>query len=98
MPGNWTPLVTLALMAQVAGQGCMIYALGKLSPLVVGLALLIQPVVAMAVGWIVFAERLGAPDLVGILMVAAALVLVRRDPDPAKAVTPAANLAPEETR
>lgn len=102
MPGNWTPLVTLALMAQVAGQGCMIYALGKLSPLVVGLALLIQPVVAMAVGWIVFAERLGAPDLVGILMVAAALVLVRRDPDPGRevigAATPAANLAPEETR
>lgn len=98
MPGNWTPLIALALMAQVAGQGCMIYALGKLSPLVVGVALLIQPVVAAAVGWTVFGERLRAPDFVGILMVAAALVLVRRDPDPGRATAPAANLAPEETR
>ena len=98
LPGNWAPLVTLALLAQVLGQGCMIYALGKLSPLVVGLALLIQPVVAAAVGWTVFGERLAAPDFVGIAMVAAALVLVRRDPDPVKAQAPAANLAPEETR
>jgi drug/metabolite transporter (DMT)-like permease len=58
----------------------MIYALGKLSPLVVGIALLIQPVVAGAVGWIVYGETLGAPDLVGIALVAAALVLVRRGP------------------
>lgn len=98
VPDNWTPLVTLAVVAQVIGQGCMIYALGKLSPLVVGLALLIQPVVAAAVGWSIFGERLAAPDFVGIAMVAAALVLVRRDPDPVKEQAPAANLAPEETR
>ncbi len=78
-PGDWTPLIALALVSQVLGQGCMIYALGKLSPLVVGIALLIQPVVAGAVGWIVYGERLGVPDLVGVVMVAAALVLVRRD-------------------
>ncbi|NJR77659.1 DMT family transporter [Sphingomonas corticis] len=84
VPGDWTPLVALALASQVIGQGCMIYALGKLSPLVIGLALLIQPVVAAAIGWSVFGERLAAADLVGVAMVAAALVLVRRDPDPAR--------------
>ena len=83
-PGDWTPLVALALVSQVIGQGSMIYALGKLPPLVIGLALLIQPVVAAAIGWAVFGERLGAVDFAGIAMVAAALVLVRRDPDPAK--------------
>lgn len=77
-PADWTPLVALALVSQVLGQGLMIYALGALSPLVVGVALLIQPVVAGAVGWIVYGERLGAPDLVGVAMVAVALVLVRR--------------------
>ena len=76
-PADWTPLIPLALIPQVIGQGCMIYALGKLSPLVIGIALLIQPVVAGAIGWIGFGERLGAPDLVGVAMVAAALVLVR---------------------
>ena len=84
-PGDWTPLIGLALASQVLGQGLMIYALGKLSPLVVGIALLIQPVVAGAVGWIVYGEKLGAPDLLGIALVAAALVLVRRGPAVAEA-------------
>jgi drug/metabolite transporter (DMT)-like permease len=89
VPTNWTPLIGLALVSQVLGQGCMIYALGKLSPLVVGIALLIQPVVAGAVGWIVYGERLGAPDLVGVAMVAVALVLVRRNATVARPVAPA---------
>ena len=78
LPGHWGPLVGLALVSQVIGQGCMIYALGKLSPLVVGLGLLIQPVVAATIGWTVYGERLTGADLLGALLVAAALVLVRR--------------------
>lgn len=97
VPQTWTPLIALALVSQVVGQGCMIYALGKLSPLVVGLALLIQPVVAATIGWIVYGETLGAPDLIGAAMVATALVLVRRDPKVARNA-PAGNLAPEEER
>jgi drug/metabolite transporter (DMT)-like permease len=85
-PGDWTPLIGLALVSQVVGQGCMIYALGLLPPLVVGIALLIQPVVTGTIGWIVYGERLGALDLLGAAMVAAALVLVRRSPE---------NLAPQ---
>lgn len=78
VPTHWGPLIGLALASQVLGQGLMIYALGKLSPLVVGIALLLQPVVAATVGWIVYQERLGLPDLLGAVLVAAALVLVRR--------------------
>ena len=91
MPAHWTPLLGLALVSQVIGQGCMIYALGRLSPLVIGIALLIQPVVAGVVGWIVYHERLGTPDLVGVVLVAAALVLVRRGPKVAPAA-PTPNL------
>ena len=78
VPGNWAPLIGLALVSQVLGQGLMIYALGKLTPLVVGIALLIQPIVAGTIGWMVYGERLGAPDFVGVALVALALVLVRR--------------------
>lgn len=79
LPGNWTPLILLALCSQVIGQGLMIYALGHLSPLVVGIGLLVQPAIGATIGWLVYGERLGALDLVGAALVAAALVLVRRD-------------------
>lgn len=78
MPGNWWPLIALALGSQVLGQGLMVYALGRLSALAVGLALLIQPIVAFVIGWIAYDERVGWADLGGAMLVAAALVLVRR--------------------
>lgn len=80
-PGDWTPLVALSLLSQVVGQGLMIYALGRLSPLVIGLTLLTQPVVAAAIGWSVYGERLGVADAAGAVMIAVALVLVRRAPE-----------------
>ena len=79
-PQDWTPLIALALISQVFGQTLLIYALGQLSPLVVGIALLVQPVVAASVGWIAYGERLGLADLVGAALVAVALVLVRETP------------------
>lgn len=81
-PTHWGALIGLALASQVFGQGLMIYALGKLSPLVVGIALLMQPIVAGTVGWIVYDERLGLPDMVGVVLVGIALVLVRRGERP----------------
>ena len=81
MPLNWTPVILLALFSQVIGQGLMTYALGRMSPLTIGLALLTQPVVAALTGWLAFGETLGAPDLVGAALVALALILVRQ-PEP----------------
>lgn len=83
MPQHWGPLIALALVSQIAGQGLMIYALGHLSPLVVGLALLVQPLVGATIGWVAYGERLGPMDAVGAVLVAAALVIVsaRRSPD-----------------
>lgn len=77
MPQNWTPLILLALSSQVVGQGLLIWALPRFSPLIIGLTLLVQPAVAALAGWIGFGETLGVIDLIGGLMVAAALVLIR---------------------
>ena len=76
-PAKWGVLIGLALASQVVGQGLMIYAIGHLSPLVIGIALLTQPIVAGTVGWLAYGERLGVPDLIGAVLVAIALVLVR---------------------
>ena len=78
VPHDWTPLIALALGSQLIGQGLMVYALGRLSPLLIGMALLLQPIVGGAIGWILYDERLGVPDFLGAAMVAAALVLVRK--------------------
>lgn len=80
LPSDWSPLIGLALVSQIIGQGLMIYALGRLPPLTVGLGLLTQPVVAGTIGWIVYGERLGVADLIGAVLVAIALVLVSRRP------------------
>ncbi|WP_432768587.1 MAG: DMT family transporter [Sphingopyxis sp.] len=77
MPGDWSALIVLALMSQIVGQGLLIWALPRFSPLVIGLTLLVQPVVAAVAGWMIFGETLGPIDLVGGAMVAAALVLIR---------------------
>ena len=82
VPGDWTPLIALALCSQVLGQGLMVYVLGKLSPMVIGLGLLTQPVVAAAIGWSVFGEQLGYADMVGAVLVGLALVLVRQPEKP----------------
>jgi drug/metabolite transporter (DMT)-like permease len=78
LPTDWAPLIGLALVSQVVGQGLMIYGLGRLPPLTVGLALLVQPMVGTLIGWIVYHEQLGWADGIGTLLVAIALVLVSR--------------------
>jgi len=79
-PHHWGPLIALAIGSQVVGQGLLVYAIGTLPPLIVGLALLVQPLVAAAIGWGIYGERLTAPDMTGALLIAIALVLVRRRP------------------
>lgn len=78
MPLIWSPLVGLAVVSQLIGQGLLVYAIGHFRPLVVGLAFLSQPVVAAAIGWFSFGETLAPLDLVGAAAIAVAIVLVRR--------------------
>ena len=77
MPVNWTPVIALAVVSQLIGQGLMVYVLGKVSPLLFGLALLTQPVISAAIGWWRYGETLGPVDAIGATLIAAALVMVR---------------------
>ena len=74
---DWTFVLILAISSQVLGQGLLVYAIGALSPLVVGLTLLTQPAISALVGWLVYGETLSPLDWIGALAIAAALVLVR---------------------
>lgn len=76
-PQDWTPLLLLAFGSQVAGQGLIIFALPRLPPIASGLGLLIQPVLSATFGWLWFGERLSLAEALGMIIILAALVLVR---------------------
>ena len=78
IPTTWWPVVLLAFTSQFFGQGCLTYALPHFSPLVIGLALLLQPALSAAAGWLAFGETLTAMDFMGSFLVMVALVLVRK--------------------
>ena len=80
---GWWPLIALALLSQVIGQGLVVYSLKHFTPLVVGLTLLTQPAAAVVVGWFVFGEALAPLDYIGMALVGAALVLARLGDAPA---------------
>lgn len=74
-PRDWTPLVCLAFVSQILGQGLLVFAMRHFSAMVLGMALLIQPAVAALSGVWFLGERLALADLVGILLVASALAM-----------------------
>jgi len=76
-PHDWTPLIVLALLSQVIGQGLLVFALRAFPPMIIGLALLMQPAVAVVCGYVAFGEVLGPLDLLGMAMVGAALAVAR---------------------
>ena len=77
IPSEWTPVLLLALGSQVLGQGLLVYAIGALPPLVVGLALLTQPAISAFIGWFAYRESLTTLDWLGAIAIGLALVLVR---------------------
>ena len=77
IPGDWTYVFLLALGSQVIGQGLLVYGIGHVPPLIVGLVLLTQPAISALVGWAAYGETLRPIDFLGALALGAALVLVR---------------------
>jgi drug/metabolite transporter (DMT)-like permease len=76
-PDAWWPIIALMLTGHLLGQGMLVYALPHFSALFIGLALLTQPAISSLVGWLVYDEVLGPVDVLGMVLLAAALVIAR---------------------
>jgi drug/metabolite transporter (DMT)-like permease len=76
-PDDWTYILLLAVGSQVIGQGLLVYGIGHVPPLVVGLVLLSQPAISGLTGWLAYGETLSVLDWIGAAAIATALVLVR---------------------
>jgi drug/metabolite transporter (DMT)-like permease len=77
-PDNWVPLILLALLSQLIGQGLMTYVIGRMSATLIGIALLMQPIIAALIGWFYYREAMGALDIAGAVLIGLALVMVRQ--------------------
>jgi drug/metabolite transporter (DMT)-like permease len=75
---GWAILFGLAWMSQAAGQSLITYALGWLPATFSSLTLLIQPVIAAVIAWVLLGEGLSASQIAGGLIVLAGIVLARR--------------------
>jgi len=76
-PHDWSALIALSIGSQVIGQGLMLYGVARTAPIVVGLMLLSQPVIAAAMGWTLYGERLSLLDAIGAVAIGIAVLLVR---------------------
>ena len=82
-PGGWAACAGLGLM-HVIGQGGVAWALGRLPAALTAVTVLIQPVVAALLGWMLFAETMTPLQLLGGAGVLAGVIIAQwasaRDP------------------
>lgn len=74
--GGWAACLGLALV-HVAGQGAIAWSLGRLPAAIASVVVLIQPVVATLLGWVLFSEALGAWQTVGAVLALSGIVLAQ---------------------
>ena len=77
-PSGWLVLAGLALITQILGQGLIAYAFAHLPASLSSVSLLIQPVVAAAAAWMLFAEPVGPAQFIGGAIVLAGIWLAKR--------------------
>lgn len=74
--GGWAALVGLGLM-HVTGQGSIAWAMGRLPTSTASVVVLIQPVVAAWLGWMLFAEPIGPLQALGAAVTLGGVVLAQ---------------------
>ena len=75
---GWAVLLGLALVSHFAGQGLIAYAFGHLPASLTSLNLLLQPVFAAVLGWVLLGQAMGGQQLLGASVVLGALAFVNR--------------------
>ncbi|MGH8442831.1 MAG: DMT family transporter [Nevskiaceae bacterium] len=74
---GWAVLLGLALVSQVAGQGLIAWSMAHLPAAFSSVSLLVQPVTAAILAWLLLAEPFGALQALGGAVVLAGIVICR---------------------
>lgn len=75
---GWVKLLALAIIAQVAGQSLIAYAMAHLPATFSSVGLLFQPVMAAVFAWILLGEVLGATGIAGGITVLIGIFIAHR--------------------
>jgi drug/metabolite transporter (DMT)-like permease len=74
---GWAVLLGMALISQVAGQGLIAWAMAHLPAAFSSVSLLVQPVAAAILAWLLLAEPFGVLQALGGAVVLAGIVICR---------------------
>ena len=75
---GWLVLLLLALLSQAGGQSLITFSLAHLSPALGSVGLLLQPVLAALLAWVLFGEVLGSLQLFGGMIVLVGIYFAKR--------------------
>lgn len=75
---GWGPLIGLALISQVSGQGLIVYALAHLPAAFSSVGLLLEPVMATVFAWLILGETIGPWQTLGGVLVLGGIFTARR--------------------
>lgn len=76
--GGWWPLIALAWFTHVVGQSLIVYALAHLPAAFGSVTLLIQPVVAAILAWVLFGEYLSVYHFVGAALIISGILVCKK--------------------
>lgn len=79
---GWLPLLALAWVSHVGGQGLIAHGFGYVSAATGSLVLLVQPVVATILAWAWLGERLSETRWIGAVLALAGIAIASRRPAP----------------
>ena len=75
---GWLPIFVLSWFTHVIGQSFIVFALAHLPAAFGSVSLLIQPLVAAILAWILFFEALGLYHLVGAALIISGIIVCRK--------------------
>jgi drug/metabolite transporter (DMT)-like permease len=84
---GWAACLGLGMM-HVTGQGAIAWAMGRLPASLTSVVVLIQPVAAAGLGWMLFSERVVPMQALGALVLLSGVVLAQRSARPPATTVP----------
>ncbi len=75
---GWGPLLGMAFLVHLAGQGAIAYAFAHLSPQFTALGTFIQPVASAVLAWLLLGESLGPVEIAGSAIILAGIWIAHK--------------------